>query len=90
VNVLNCLVLLSLTFCNTNLDIVIFLVFGGPNLLYFKRNSYILKLKATEVKWKITLEHFIFILLHFIQLAIEVCCLVFCWQNGKRALLKLL
>ena len=43
-NVLNCLVLLTLVFLGTVVDILFFIGLGWINLIYFKRMVYIRKL----------------------------------------------
>lgn len=71
-NILNCLVLLTLVFLSTLLDLLAFMMFGLPNLIHFKRKIYISSLSTTHVKWKPTLRHFVFIVLHTVQLCLEV------------------
>ena len=43
-NVLNCLVLLTLVFLGTVLDLIAFVMLGWINLIYFKRKVYMRKL----------------------------------------------
>lgn len=77
---LNCLVLLTLVYLSTLVDLVSFLIFGFINVIHFKRRLYYQALKDTHQKWKPTVRHFGFVTAHTLQLLIEVLSFPICWK----------
>lgn len=88
-NVLNCLVLLTLVYFSTCLDLFFFGVMGLPNVVHFKRRIYYQRLGETHKKWRVTLDHFLFVVAHSVQLVVEALVFPVCWKES-RACLKLL
>lgn len=85
-NVLNCLVLLTLIYLMTCLDLLVVGLLGLPCVTHFHRRYYIENMKKDHEKYKVTLREFLFIFLQGLQLIIEAICFVFCWKNGWKAI----
>lgn len=85
-NVLNCLVLLTLIYLSTLLDIVVVAIFGLPLIIDFQRRNYYKEMSNDHRKAKVTMLHFGFVLVRNLQLVLEALCFPFCWKEAKSAI----
>jgi hypothetical protein len=70
------MVLLTLLWLQTLLDIVVVTLLGWVCLLHSKRNLFKTRLKLEEQKYQVTLKHFSLILLQTVQLTLTVPCIL--------------
>jgi len=76
-------------FWQTNFDVLVILLFGGPCVIHWKRGVFFENIGKTHVKYMVVLKQFGFILLQMLELVLAIPCIILNWSKTI-ALLKLI